>query len=61
MEEEVPLPIITYNDCWEIGTVGRGGGPTYVAVNSQPPGSIDGRLRVTEQVCVTYKYFMVTH
>ena len=31
------------------GTVGRGGGPTYVAVNSQPPGSIDGRLRVTEQ------------
>ncbi|NCG20501.1 MAG: phosphoenolpyruvate carboxylase [Rhodobacterales bacterium] len=31
------------------GTVGRGGGPTYLAINSQPPGSIDGRLRVTVQ------------
>lgn len=31
------------------GSVGRGGGPTYVAIQSQPPGSIDGTLRVTEQ------------
>ncbi len=31
------------------GSVGRGGGPTYAAIQSQPPGSIDGRLRVTEQ------------
>ncbi|MDH5580549.1 MAG: phosphoenolpyruvate carboxylase [Bdellovibrionales bacterium] len=31
------------------GTVGRGGGPTYLAVDSQPPGSIDGRLKVTVQ------------
>jgi phosphoenolpyruvate carboxylase len=31
------------------GTVGRGGGPTHLAIQSQPPGSIDGRLRVTEQ------------
>jgi phosphoenolpyruvate carboxylase len=31
------------------GSVGRGGGPTYLAIMSQPPGSIDGRLRVTEQ------------
>ena len=31
------------------GSIGRGGGPTYAAVQSQPPGSIDGRLRVTEQ------------
>jgi phosphoenolpyruvate carboxylase len=31
------------------GTVGRGGGPTYMALKSQPPGSIDGTLRVTEQ------------
>lgn len=31
------------------GSIGRGGGPTYAAIQSQPPGSIDGRLRVTEQ------------
>jgi phosphoenolpyruvate carboxylase len=31
------------------GSVGRGGGPTYLAVQSQPPGSVAGRLRVTEQ------------
>jgi phosphoenolpyruvate carboxylase len=31
------------------GSVGRGGGPTFLALKSQPPGSIDGELRVTEQ------------
>jgi phosphoenolpyruvate carboxylase len=31
------------------GSVGRGGGPTHLAIRSQPPGSIDGTLRVTEQ------------
>jgi phosphoenolpyruvate carboxylase len=31
------------------GSAGRGGGPTYLALMSQPPGSIDGTLRVTEQ------------
>ncbi|MGH7446859.1 MAG: phosphoenolpyruvate carboxylase, partial [Longimicrobiales bacterium] len=31
------------------GSVGRGGGPTYMALQSQPPGSVDGTLRVTEQ------------
>ncbi|MBA3232174.1 MAG: phosphoenolpyruvate carboxylase [Acidobacteria bacterium] len=31
------------------GSVGRGGGPTYLAIQSQPPGSVEGRLRVTEQ------------
>jgi phosphoenolpyruvate carboxylase len=31
------------------GTVGRGGGPTHLAIQSQPPGSVDGTLRVTEQ------------
>lgn len=31
------------------GSVGRGGGPTHLAIQSQPPGSIDGTIRVTEQ------------
>ncbi|MFZ2493336.1 MAG: phosphoenolpyruvate carboxylase [Thermoanaerobaculia bacterium] len=31
------------------GSVGRGGGPTYLAIQSQPPGSVEGRLRVTVQ------------
>lgn len=31
------------------GSVGRGGGPAHMAILSQPPGSLDGRLRVTEQ------------
>jgi phosphoenolpyruvate carboxylase len=31
------------------GTVGRGGGPTHLAIMSQPAGSVDGTLRVTEQ------------
>ena len=32
------------------GTVGRGGGPTHLAILSQPPGTINGVLRVTIQV-----------
>ncbi|WP_133405342.1 phosphoenolpyruvate carboxylase [Parashewanella tropica] len=31
------------------GTIGRGGGPAHQAILSQPPGSVDGRIRVTEQ------------
>lgn len=31
------------------GSVGRGGAPTQAAILAQPPGSVQGRLRVTEQ------------
>lgn len=31
------------------GTVGRGGGPAHIAIKSQPPGTIQGTMRVTIQ------------
>jgi len=31
------------------GSVGRGGGPTHLAIRALPPGAVNGGLRVTEQ------------
>lgn len=39
------------------GTIGRGGGPAHAAIASQPPGTLDGGLRVTEQgETIRYKF-----
>lgn len=39
------------------GTVARGGAPTHMAVLSQPPGTIEGSMRVTEQgEVIRYKF-----
>ncbi|KAF8641997.1 hypothetical protein HU200_067510 [Digitaria exilis] len=41
------------------GTVGRGGGPTHLAILSQPPETIHGSLRVTVQGEVIEQSFVV--
>ncbi|GJP55612.1 hypothetical protein CLOM_g14562 [Closterium sp. NIES-68] len=43
------------------GTVGRGGGPTHLAILSQPPGTVNGRLRVTVQGEVIEQSFGEEH
>src|SRR3989440_368856 len=39
------------------GAIGRGGGPIYEAVLGQPPGTINGRIRITEKgEMLSFKY-----
>ncbi len=42
------------------GSLGRGGGPLHRAIIAQPPGSVDGRLKVTEQGEVVFARYADT-
>jgi phosphoenolpyruvate carboxylase len=46
------------------GALGRGGGPTNVAILSQPPGTVEGRIKLTEQgevVAAKYSTRQIAH
>ena len=55
MAEKYKVPLRLFHG--RGGSVGRGGGPQYLAILSQPPGSIRGNLRVTVQGEVIESYF----
>src|SRR5213082_3218854 len=39
------------------GAIGRGGGPIYEAILGQPPNTVNGRIRITEQgEMLSFKY-----
>lgn len=46
------------------GSIGRGGGPSHLAVLGQPPGTVEGRIKVTEQgevVSAKYSLAEIAH